>query len=222
MENGRDLEKENQKKSPTVWFLVPIPEFVFPPQFEILVTALVIGSIFNAPLGPVMFVPGKRLAFHGRSLGSLPEQRLVIERSVTSHYHGSTISGSEQSFLTEVAICIVKQWKKSMGYRFVLSAIMHCKVIHANFLPYLQATVCWDLKCCYHGNMRYYLLHSIEPTLVMLLCENLVTVWKRQIAISHWVLQKHSSEDTRQIGDRNAVYFIVYFQRFHIIILIII
>ena len=71
------------------------------------------------------------------------------------------------------------------------------------------------LKCCYHGNMRYYLLHSIEPTLVMLLCENLVMVWKRQIAISHWVLQKHSSEDTRQIGDRNAVYFVVYFQRFH-------
>jgi len=147
---------------------------------------------------------------------------MALERSVTSHYHGSTISGFEQSVLTEMAISIVKQWKKSMGYRFVLSAIVHCKVVHANFLPYLQATVCWDLKCCYHGNMRYYLLHSIEPTLIMLLCENLVTVWKRQVATSHWVPQKHSSEDTRQIGDRNAVYFIVYFQGFHIIILIII
>ena len=67
---------------------------------------------------------------------------MALERSVTSHYHGSTISGFEQSVLTEMAISIVKQWKKSMGYRFVLSAIVHCKVVHANFLPYLQATVC--------------------------------------------------------------------------------
>ena len=42
-------------------------------------------------------------------MGSLPEQRLVIERSVTSHYHGSTTSASEQSLLTEIAISIVKQ-----------------------------------------------------------------------------------------------------------------
>ena len=39
--------------------------------------------------------------------------------SVTSSYHGSKISGSRQSFLTETAICIVERWKKSMGYRFV-------------------------------------------------------------------------------------------------------
>ena len=36
-----------------------------------------------------------------------------------SGYHGSKISGSQQSFLTEMAICIVERWKKSMGYRFV-------------------------------------------------------------------------------------------------------
>ena len=36
-----------------------------------------------------------------------------------SGYHGSKISGSQQSFLTEMAICIVERWKKSMGHRFV-------------------------------------------------------------------------------------------------------
>ena len=38
---------------------------------------------------------------------------------MTSGYHGSTISGSQQSFLTETAICIVERWNKSVGYRFV-------------------------------------------------------------------------------------------------------
>ena len=36
-----------------------------------------------------------------------------------SCYYGSRISGSKQSFLTETAICSIKQWKKSMGYHFV-------------------------------------------------------------------------------------------------------
>ena len=39
---------------------------------------------------------------------------------MTSRYHGSRISGSQQSFLTETTICIVERWKKSSGYRFVL------------------------------------------------------------------------------------------------------
>ena len=43
----------------------------------------------------------------------------VIERSITSRYHGIKISGSQKSFLTELAIFIVEQQKKSMGYRFV-------------------------------------------------------------------------------------------------------
>ena len=40
-------------------------------------------------------------------------------RSLTSRYHGSKISRSQQFFLTETATCIVERWKKSMGYRFV-------------------------------------------------------------------------------------------------------
>ena len=47
------------------------------------------------------------------------------EKNVTSHYHGGKISASQQSFLTETAICIVKRWIKRTGYSFV-------------FLPYLQ------------------------------------------------------------------------------------
>ena len=48
------------------------------------------------------------------------EIAVVIERrSMTSGYHDSKFSGSQQSFLTETAICIVERWKKSMGYRFV-------------------------------------------------------------------------------------------------------
>ena len=40
-------------------------------------------------------------------------------RRVTSGYHCTKISGSQQSFLTETVICIVERWKKSMGYCFV-------------------------------------------------------------------------------------------------------
>ena len=36
-----------------------------------------------------------------------------------SGYHGSKSFGSQESFLTETAICTVKRWKKSMGYYFV-------------------------------------------------------------------------------------------------------
>ena len=40
-------------------------------------------------------------------------------RSVTSHYHSRTRSGTQQSCLTEMAICIVERWKKSVVYYFV-------------------------------------------------------------------------------------------------------
>ena len=40
--------------------------------------------------------------------------------NATSHYHGSKISGTQQSFLTEKAICTVEQWKKSLGHRKVI------------------------------------------------------------------------------------------------------
>ena len=62
------------------------------------------------------------------------KQHQTTERGVTSRYHGSKISGSQQSFLTETAICIVERGKKRMGYSLFLSAIMHKKVIHVKSL----------------------------------------------------------------------------------------
>ena len=56
-------------------------------------------------------------------------QNKLERRSVTAHYHGGKISGSQQSFLTEAAIRIVERWKKSVGYRFEIQ------------------------KLCYHGNL---------------------------------------------------------------------
>ena len=62
------------------------------------------------------------------------KQHQTTERSVTSRYHGSKISGSQQSFLTETAICIIERWKKSMGYSLFLSLTMHREVIHVKSL----------------------------------------------------------------------------------------
>ena len=62
------------------------------------------------------------------------QHQTTERRSVTSRYHGSKISGSQQSFLTETAICIVERWKKSMGYILFLSAITYRKLIHVNSL----------------------------------------------------------------------------------------
>ena len=49
-------------------------------------------------------------------------------RSVTSRYHGSQISGSQQFFLPETAVCIVETMEDH--------AIMHGKVVH--FIPYMH------------------------------------------------------------------------------------
>ena len=38
----------------------------------------------------------------------------IIEKGVTSRYHGSKIPGSQQSLLRETAICMLKRWKKGM------------------------------------------------------------------------------------------------------------
>ena len=46
------------------------------------------------------------------------EHSLIREESVSSCYHGSKISWSQHPFFTATAICIVKRWKSSMGYRF--------------------------------------------------------------------------------------------------------
>ena len=64
-----------------------------------------------------------------------------MERSVTSRYHGSIISKSQQSFLTETAICIVKRWKKRMGFRLFLECNLaqesHIWQFSSLFLSYL-------------------------------------------------------------------------------------
>ena len=64
-----------------------------------------------------------------------------IELSVSSHYHGSKIYRSQQSFFTETAIVVRR--KKKMGHHFVPRAVMLRKVIHVSFfffvffLPYM-------------------------------------------------------------------------------------
>ena len=57
-----------------------------------------------------------------------------------SCYHGSNISESQQSFLTETAVCIVKRY---MGFRFVpgrshAQGSHTCQFVRFFFLPYLQ------------------------------------------------------------------------------------
>ena len=54
---------------------------------------------------------------------------LIERRGVTSCDHGSKISRSQQSFLTEMAIGIVERWKKSMGSRLC----NHAQESHASF-----------------------------------------------------------------------------------------
>ena len=70
---------------------------------------------------------------------------IIKERSVTSHHHGSKISGSQQSFFAETAaaICIVERWKESMGYLFVpkcngAQESHPCHFFVSFFLTYLQ------------------------------------------------------------------------------------
>ena len=55
--------------------------------------------------------------------------------SATAGYHGSNVSGTQQSFLTETAICTVKRWKKFTGYRLVPEC-NHAHTCHFFFSPY--------------------------------------------------------------------------------------
>lgn len=68
------------------------------------------------------------------------ELYVTERRSVTSHYHLSKISGSQQLFLTDRTICIIEQWMKSMGYGFVPAAVMYRNVIHVIFFTICRTT----------------------------------------------------------------------------------
>ena len=80
---------------------------------------------------------------------------------MTSHHHGSKISGSQQSFFAEMAaaICIVERWKESMGYRFVPKC-NDAQESHPRhffcfvFSDILARPLFADIqKFCYHNNM---------------------------------------------------------------------
>ena len=84
-----------------------------------------------------------------RTREHLLHEFFIIERSsVTSGYHGTKMSASQQSFLTETAICIVERWKESMGYRFFPKSNYAQESNICHFLSFLchicSTTVYWD------------------------------------------------------------------------------
>ena len=97
---------------------------------------------------------------------NLTNSQLTIKRSVTSRYHGSKISGSQQYFLTETAIFIVKRWKrqrKSMGCCFVLKCNQAQESHTCPFLSFFPAIFVGlrfveIQKFCCHGNVTQRLL----------------------------------------------------------------
>ena len=58
---------------------------------------------------------------------------------MTSSYHGIKISGSQHSFLTEMAICIVKRSTKGMVYRFVSESNNAEESHTCQFFPFFPA-----------------------------------------------------------------------------------
>ena len=96
-----------------------------------------------------------------------------MERGVTSRYHGSKISKSQQSFLTETALCIVQRWKERMGFRLFLEW-NHTQESHIWQFSSLFSVIfaeprqiwqkIWDLEICYHGNVTSRLLISYWTT----------------------------------------------------------
>ena len=82
---------------------------------------------------------------------NLTNSQLTIKRSVTSRYHGSKISGSQQYFLTETAIFIVKRWKRQEKYGLLFcSQVQSCtgKSYMSIFVLFschiCRTTVRWD------------------------------------------------------------------------------
>ena len=94
----------------------------------------------------------------------LTYMQVIARRGVTSCYHSSKILESQQSLLTDMAIClaicIVERWKKSMGYHFVPGS-NHAQESPVNFfIFFVFFTVifagAWFVEIqefCYHGNM---------------------------------------------------------------------
>ena len=71
----------------------------------------------------------------------------IERRSTMSCHHGSKISGSEQSFLTETAICIVERCKISMDYCFVFDCNHERKVMNLNFFVFFVRHICRATVC---------------------------------------------------------------------------
>ena len=64
---------------------------------------------------------------------------------MTSGYHGSKISGSQSSFLTETVICIVERWNQSMGYRFVPEC--NHEIYTRQFFRFFSCHICRATVC---------------------------------------------------------------------------
>ena len=94
----------------------------------------------------------------------LTYMQVIARRGVTSCYHSSKILESQQSLLTDMAIClaicIVERWKKSMGYHFV-PGCNHAQESPVNFFIFFVFFTAifagaWFVEIqefCYHGNM---------------------------------------------------------------------
>jgi len=90
----------------------------------------------------------------------LTYMQVIGRRGVTSCYHSSKISESQQSLLTEMSICIVERWKKSMCYHFV-PGCNHAQESPVNFFiffvffpPIFAGPRFVEIQeFCYHGNM---------------------------------------------------------------------
>ena len=66
----------------------------------------------------------------------------LVKRKVWRHV--TKISGFQQYFLTEMAICIVERWKKCMGYQWGHGQEIHTCPFFLFFCHICRTTVCWD------------------------------------------------------------------------------
>ena len=117
---------------------------------------------------------------------------------------------SVQSFLSEIAICIVERWKKSMTYSFVPESNHHTSrhaKVFVFFLPFTGPRFVEIQRFFYHGNVMKRLLLSIKP------CTDFGTVWgsvahnkERKVAFSLHGLT--SCRDTSDVISCNPSYWL--------------